>query len=45
MPSTKDYQLPSFICELASAKQLKWRISAIDEASKTLEESTFSEIN
>ena len=45
MPSTKDYQLPSFIRELASAKQLKWRISAIDEASKTLEESTFSEIN
>lgn len=44
MPSTKNYQLPSFIRELASAKQLKWRISAIDDTGKTLEESTFSEV-
>lgn len=45
MPSTKDYQLPPFIRELASAKQLKWRIFAIDDAGKTLEESAFSEVN
>ncbi len=44
IPSTKDYQLPSFISELASAKQLKWRISAFDEAGKTLEESKFNEV-
>jgi len=45
LPSTKDYQLPSFICELVLAKRLKWRISAIDETGKTLEESAFSKVN
>ena len=44
MPSTKQYQLPSFIRELALAKQLKWRVFAIDEAGKTLEESVFNEV-
>lgn len=44
MPSTKSYQLPSFIRELASVKQLKWRIFAIDDAGKTLEESVFNEV-
>lgn len=44
LPPVKQYQLPSFVRELAAAKQLRWRIVAVDEAGKTLEESKFAEV-
>jgi hypothetical protein len=45
LPSTKQYQLPSFVRELTAAKQLSWRIVAINHAGTTLEESRFVEVN
>lgn len=42
--TNKQYQLPSFIRELAAAKSLKWRLTAIDETGKLLEESKFFEV-
>ena len=44
LPSTKQYQLPSFVRELSSAKQLKWRVIAIDAAGKTVNESKFTQV-
>jgi hypothetical protein len=44
LPPLKQYQLPSFVRELAAAKQLKWRIVAVDEAGKTVEESKFADV-
>ncbi len=44
LPPNKQYQLPSFIRELAAAKQLKWRIITVDDAGKTIQESKFSEV-
>jgi hypothetical protein len=44
LPTIRQYQLPSFIRELASAKQMKWRVFAIDAAGKTLDESKFAEV-
>jgi len=40
----KQYQLPSFVRELSQAKPLKWRIVAVDETGKTLEESKFEDV-
>ena len=44
LSSTEQYQLPSFIRELAASKRLKWRMIVIDGEGKTLEESKFSEV-
>jgi len=44
LPTTKRYQLPSFIRQLAAAKQLTWRMTAIDEAQKTLDQSKRTDI-
>ena len=44
LSSTKQYQLPSFIRSLVASKQLKWRVIAVDDAGKTLEESKFTEV-
>ncbi|MCY7375910.1 MAG: hypothetical protein LH472_08040 [Pyrinomonadaceae bacterium] len=42
---TRQYQLPSFVRELAAAKALKWQFVAVDAAGKTLAESEFVEVN
>jgi hypothetical protein len=39
LPPVKEYQLPSFIRELAESKQLRWKIFAIDKDGKMLSES------
>lgn len=44
LPPNKQYQLPSFICQLATSKQLKWRVVVIGENGKTIEESPFSDV-
>lgn len=44
LPATRQYQLPSFVRQLTSAKQLKWRVVAIDAAGKTLDESKLIEV-
>ncbi len=44
LPPVKQYQLPSFIRQLATAKPLKWRIVAVDETGKILEESKPSDV-
>lgn len=44
LPSTRQYQLPSFVSELVAAKQLKWRVVALDNAGTILEESSFVEV-
>ena len=44
LPTTTHYQLPSFVRELASAKQLRWRVVATDAAGKTLDESKLIEV-
>lgn len=44
LSSTKQYQLPSFIRQLAASKQLKWRIIAIDDVGERLEESKFIDV-
>ena len=41
---SRQYQLPSFVRELAAAKQLRWRVIAIDSAGTVLEESRFAEV-
>jgi hypothetical protein len=45
LPSSKQYQLPSFIRQLILSKQLTWRVAAIDETGKTLEETVFTDVN
>ena len=42
--ATRQYQLPSFVRELASSKQLKWRVVATDGNGKTLDESKLIEV-
>ncbi len=44
LPPVQQYQLPSFVRELLSAKSLKWQFVAVDAAGKTLEESKFVEL-
>ncbi|MDQ3131270.1 MAG: hypothetical protein M3Q99_10990 [Acidobacteriota bacterium] len=44
LSSAKQYQLPSFIHQFVASKQLKWRVTALDEAGKTLDESKFFEV-
>lgn len=44
LPPNKQYQLPSFIRQLVLSKQLKWRISAVDETGKILEETAFADV-
>ncbi len=44
LPTVREYQIPSFVRELAAAKSLRWRVAAIDEAGKTLEESKFQDV-
>jgi hypothetical protein len=44
LPPARQYQLPSFLRELAASKQLKWRIIALDKNGKTLEESKLADI-
>lgn len=40
----KQYQLPSFIRQLINSKQLKWRIIAIGDSDKIIEESKYTEV-
>lgn len=42
--ATRQYQIPSFVRELATSKQLKWRVVAIDTAGKTLDESNLADV-
>lgn len=44
LPSTKQYQLPSFVRELSSAKELKWRVVAIGAAGETVNASKFTQL-
>ncbi len=44
LPTSKTYKLPSFIQALTTSKQLKWRVSAIGNDGKLLDESKFNEI-
>jgi hypothetical protein len=44
LPTIRDYQIPSFVRELAAAKSLRWRVAAIDAEGKTLEESKFLDV-
>jgi hypothetical protein len=44
LPTKREYQLPSFVRRLVAAKQLRWRVVAIDNAGATLEESTFADV-
>lgn len=44
LPTSRVYQLPSFIQALTASKQLKWKVSAIGDEGKTLEESKLIEI-
>lgn len=44
LPTTNEYQLPSFIRELVTAKSLKWRVVAIGPDRKTLDESPFGPV-
>ena len=44
LPTNQQYQLPSFIRQLALSKQLKWRVTALDEKGETLEETAFSDV-
>ena len=44
LSSAKQYQLPSFVRGLVASKQLKWRVTALDEVGKTLDESKFFEV-
>lgn len=44
LPTIRQYQLPSFVRELAAAKQLKWRVVAIDISGKTIDESKFADV-
>lgn len=44
LPTAREYQLPSFIREVATAKQLNWRVTALAADGKAIEESAFSEV-
>lgn len=44
LPPGKEYNLPSFIRELAASKQLRWKTFAVDENGKTLDESSFFDV-
>jgi hypothetical protein len=44
LSTSRQYQLPSFVRELAAAKPLTWRVIAIDGAGAVLEESKFAEV-
>jgi hypothetical protein len=44
LPTSRTYQLPSFIQALTASKQLKWKILAIGEEGKLLEETKLIEI-
>lgn len=44
LPTSRAYQLPSFIQNLTSSKQLKWKVSAIGEDGKELEVTKLIEI-
>lgn len=45
LPTVKQYQLPSFIRQLAVSKQLKWKIIAVDENGKESEHKSFANVN
>ncbi|MCD9186380.1 MAG: hypothetical protein LUM44_08090 [Pyrinomonadaceae bacterium] len=45
LPTVKQYQLPSFIRQLAVSKQLKWKIVAVDENGKELEHKSSANVN
>jgi hypothetical protein len=42
--AAKQYRLPSFVRGLVASKHLKWRVIAIDETRKMIEESKFVEV-
>ncbi|CAN5347952.1 hypothetical protein BH20ACI1_BH20ACI1_14850 [soil metagenome] len=44
LPPTKEYRLPSFIRQLVLSKPLKWRVLAVDEEGKMLDESKFADV-
>jgi hypothetical protein len=44
LPTSRAYQLPSFIQALTASKQLKWSVSAVGEDSKELEKTKLIEI-
>lgn len=44
LPTSRAYQLPSFIQNLTASKQLKWKVSAIGEGGKELEITKLTEI-
>lgn len=44
LPPDRQYQLPSFIRQLLTSKVLKWKIAAIDESGKVIEETKFSDV-
>lgn len=44
LPTAREYQLPSFIRELAAAKQLKWKVTALGVDGKTIEESALVDV-
>ena len=39
LPSSNEYQLPSFLRELVAAKPMKWRVTAVDDAGKVIDQS------
>lgn len=41
---SRQYQIPSFIRDLTTSKQLKWKVTAIDDKGTVLEESKFAEV-
>lgn len=45
LPTVKQYQLPSFIRQLAVSKQLKWKIVAVDENGEETEHKPFANVN
>lgn len=44
LPTAREYQLPSFIRELAAAKQLRWKVTALGADGKTIEESALTDL-
>lgn len=44
LPTSRAYQLPSFIQNLTASKQLKWKVSAIGEGGKELETTKLIEV-
>ena len=39
LPSSHQYQLPSFLRELVAAKSMKWRVTAVDDAGQMIDQS------